>query len=306
MWYGYENSIDIGIFPGVQMMYPAAGVMAAYWATRRGDKRFPAKFYKTFLIITGLMIIIAVGSVVFPAGVWNTVNSLLLIGGSAVCWMMMLLEESWESREAYGMKNRNTKASVFCVLLFIVLYLGRILVVDLKGGSLKEVLIMLLSPRSVISVFTIGFSFFVSFILFLGEEYGWRYFLQPMLQKRFGTIKGVILLGVVWGLWHFPINLFYYSAPGFALFSVAGQQITCISLGIFLAYAYMKTNNIWVPVILHYINNNMIVLFSGGESVNIEGSQMGSWKDLLLVLVLNLVFYCSVLFTKTFRKHQQE
>ena len=160
MWYGYENSIDIGIFPGVQMMYPAAGVMAAYWATRRGDRRFPAKFYKTFLIITGLMIIIAVGSVVFPAGVWNTVNSLLLIGGSAVCWMMMLLEESWESREAYGMKNRNTKVSVFCVLLFIVLYLGRILVVDLKGGSLKEVLIMLLSPRSVISVFTIGFSFF--------------------------------------------------------------------------------------------------------------------------------------------------
>ena len=50
-------------------------------------------------------------------------------------------------------------------------------------------------------------------IIFFGEEYGWRYYLQPVLQKRFGLRAGVIILGVVWGLWHIPDDLFRYYLP---------------------------------------------------------------------------------------------
>ena len=35
-----------------------------------------------------------------------------------------------------------------------------------------------------------------------GEEYGWRVFLQDRLLPLFGGYKGVLLLGIIWGIWH--------------------------------------------------------------------------------------------------------
>ncbi|MDQ9788657.1 CPBP family intramembrane glutamic endopeptidase, partial [Acinetobacter baumannii] len=86
-------------------------------------------------------------------------------------------------------------------------------------------------------------NFFLSVPAFFGEEYGWRYYLQPLLQKKFGLKGGVIVLGVVWGLWHLPVDFFYYTTPDQGFLAAIGQQITCITLGIFFAYAYMKTKN---------------------------------------------------------------
>lgn len=37
------------------------------------------------------------------------------------------------------------------------------------------------------------------------EEFGWRGFLQPLLQNRFGPNAAAALVGVIWGLWHLPV-----------------------------------------------------------------------------------------------------
>ena len=36
----------------------------------------------------------------------------------------------------------------------------------------------------------------------LGEEIGWRGFAYPRLAARLGPVKGSLVLGVVWGIWH--------------------------------------------------------------------------------------------------------
>lgn len=37
------------------------------------------------------------------------------------------------------------------------------------------------------------------------EEFGWRGFLQPLLQNRFGPSAASALTGLIWGLWHLPV-----------------------------------------------------------------------------------------------------
>ena len=49
--------------------------------------------------------------------------------------------------------------------------------------------------------------------MIFGEEYGWRFFLSTKgLQKKFGEIGGVVLLGIIWAVWHFN-NEYFMELP---------------------------------------------------------------------------------------------
>jgi membrane protease YdiL (CAAX protease family) len=48
------------------------------------------------------------------------------------------------------------------------------------------------------------------FLIFFGggqEELGWRGYIMPYLEKRFGLLVGSIILGIVWAVWHLPMWL---------------------------------------------------------------------------------------------------
>lgn len=53
--------------------------------------------------------------------------------------------------------------------------------------------------------------YFTSGILFLwltgplGEEFGWRGFLFPLLLKRWSFARSAVIVGVLWALWHTPL-----------------------------------------------------------------------------------------------------
>lgn len=51
-------------------------------------------------------------------------------------------------------------------------------------------------------------NFLLIFLLVgLGEEFGWRGFLQTRLQVRSGPLRATVLVGVLWAVWHFPLVL---------------------------------------------------------------------------------------------------
>jgi membrane protease YdiL (CAAX protease family) len=89
-----------------------------------------------------------------------------------------------------------------------------------------------------------------------GEEYGWRGFLQGELVKL-GKARGVLLVGLVWGVWHFPIILrgvHTYPATGLGL--VLGV-VFFVLWGFVQSYAVLKTGSIWVAAFMHGVVNSV-------------------------------------------------
>ena len=300
MWYGAGKDLDLSVFPNAQMFYPAAGAILALLVTRKGDGLLPRRFFTGYLVITLVMVLICFASMAVPQPAWATLVQFPIIVGSVAAWILLLTDKK-DKRAAYGLRFKNVKASVLCVLLFLLLYTGRSVVSFALAGQFSQVGVIFSSPQSWIVLVALIPNFFLIFLAFFGEEYGWRYFLQPLLQKRFGLRKGVLLLGVVWGLWHLPIDFFYY-AKGYGLQAALGQQITCITLGIFFAYAYMKTDNIWVPVILHMLNNNLVPVFSQNFAADVLEDQVVTWASLLPSLLLNGLVFGLFLLSKVFNE----
>ena len=48
---------------------------------------------------------------------------------------------------------------------------------------------------------------FVNMLFAVGEEAGWRGTMYPILKEHFGIVKGWLIGGAVWGVWHWPIML---------------------------------------------------------------------------------------------------
>jgi membrane protease YdiL (CAAX protease family) len=89
-----------------------------------------------------------------------------------------------------------------------------------------------------------------------GEEYGWRGFLQSEMTKT-ARLRGVIVIGVIWGIWHFPVilrGMHTYPSSVFGLFLAI---IFFVLWGVIQGYAVIKTGSIWVAAFMHGVVNSV-------------------------------------------------
>ena len=90
----------------------------------------------------------------------------------------------------------------------------------------------------------------VNAIAAFGEEYGWRNYLVGALREvKFW--KAALFIGVVWGLWHFPLILMGHNYPNEPCWGVLLMVIMCILLGIIELYFVLKSKSMVVAAILH-------------------------------------------------------
>lgn len=283
---------DTTVFATVQMFYPAAAFMLSQLIVVKDKSLMPKKFFIGFLILSATMFMWSFTSFFLTTVTVLTVMNSLMMGGSIIVGIIYFIEKK-EKRLAFGLVSKNWKVSTILLLVYLFLYY-------LRAGVFfeePEVILEILSSSAIYFPMLL-FNFVLVFTAFLGEEYGWRFYFQPLLQKKFGLIKGVIVFGVLWGLWHMPLNMFFY-APETALQSISLQLITCISLGIFFAYAYMKTENLWLAVLLHFFNNNLIVLMPGYSGI---ANQEYNWEMVAVAALVNFAVFLPFLFSKVFRK----
>jgi membrane protease YdiL (CAAX protease family) len=108
----------------------------------------------------------------------------------------------------------------------------------------------------VTGVQTVLLSSFIAIPIAFGEEWGWRGYLQGELIKM-GRVRGVLLLGFIWGLWHAPIILMGHNYPGHPVLGVFLMMAYTICLGFVLSYAVLKSGSIILVSFLHALNNQI-------------------------------------------------
>ncbi len=99
----------------------------------------------------------------------------------------------------------------------------------------------------------------------VGEEAGWRGYMTPYLVEKLGKTAGLIISGIIWAVWHFPLIIFagyeygvgYFGAPYTGL---AGMCLFATALGIILSLMYEKAGSIWTCAIFHGAINAIAVL----------------------------------------------
>ncbi|MDR1505349.1 MAG: CPBP family intramembrane metalloprotease [Prevotella sp.] len=304
MGIGYTKGLDVSVFPSAQMFYPASGAILAALITHKEDQLIPKRFFIGFLILTLLLLVCTVASIIVPGMSWNVISQFLMVLGSVIAWILLLTEKK-DKRIAYGLRGGRWKIAALIILLYLILYFSRTVIMYILSGQMQTMTEIMQKPVTWLMLLTLPINYFLIFIAFFGEEYGWRYFLQPILQKKFGMVRGVFVLGIAWGVWHLPINFFYYSSPSVGIISLAGQLITCVTLGIFYGWAYLKTDNIWTVVILHFINNNLIPIITGNYTEDVLQNQDVTWNGVILLLVVNTLLFASVIFTSYYRNNSR-
>lgn len=94
-------------------------------------------------------------------------------------------------------------------------------------------------------------------LVFFGEEYGWRGYLQRTLT-RMGRVSGVFFVGVIWGLWHAPLILMGSNYPDQPVLGVLLMILFCIFIGFVLSYGVYKSRGVWIAAYLHGVSNNFL------------------------------------------------
>jgi len=124
----------------------------------------------------------------------------------------------------------------------------------------------------------------------LNEEFGWRGYALDKLLVRYGFLKGSLILGFIWAIWHLP----WYFTPGQAQYNLLQDSVfhalmfipSVMMLSVFVSFIYIKTNR-------SILAGAMVHMFS-----NLIGSQLLSsytTEISMLIRYTNMVFFLGVI-----------
>ncbi|MFC4008467.1 CPBP family intramembrane glutamic endopeptidase [Nonomuraea purpurea] len=101
----------------------------------------------------------------------------------------------------------------------------------------------------------------VTLIPAFGEEWGWRGWLVPWLSAEAGVSRGLLISGVIWGLWHAPLTLLGYNYPNLGAWAALVFIGFCVTFGLVLGWLRLRTGSVWPAVVAHAAFNATVPTF---------------------------------------------
>ena len=297
IYYCKLHNISTNIYPLFQMFMPFLAVIALLYKEDKSIlKIFPFKIH-IFTIIC--IFVFAIINIFYP-NFDSFSGTIILISAIAMIIAIFIMDE--DLKKKVSLDNPNKKMTFLMCLIFIFIYFFRLFIGCILEGEAMEFIKIFNLNNLKVFISIIIFSFF-NIMPFIGEEYGWRAYLAPRLKEIYGIKKSILLTGFIWGIWHLPLNLFYYSDGLLTsqVYSILVQLVFCTFLGIFLTYTYNRTKSIWAPVMIHYLNNNLALLFASDFPKDIFSGQHYDLKGTLFSIVSSIIFFGVFIFSKYIR-----
>jgi membrane protease YdiL (CAAX protease family) len=155
----------------------------------------------------------------------------------------------------------------------------------------------------------------VNGLLSIGEEFGWRAYLLPKLMARFtgaepasgsaenpvpadlyasGARKASVLIGLIWGVWHWPLFLMSLRlTPDFPLLYLLVFPVSTCCMSVLLCWVTLRSGSVWPASIGHGLINGTSIIpmmpLKGAASMLLgpgPGGVIGMLGYLMAALVL--------------------
>lgn len=238
--------------------------------TNRSGSRWFIWYYLVFT----LLYIAAVVVLFFQPSLMQSMSSIMLVPSLVGLVLIIVLR-------ATGGKNTFTSVGMgggnprlwFLFGLGVVLFMGlqtllswlfkmgtpvdlnKIFAAIPPTGLSSQVLLALITFQTIVLGPLLGL------IITFGEEYGWRGYLQPALSGL-GKVRGVALVGVIWGIWHWPVIWMGYNYPEHPYLGTLLMTLFSMGLAFFLGYAVLKAHGIWIAAFQHALINQTLSFFA--------------------------------------------
>ena len=96
------------------------------------------------------------------------------------------------------------------------------------------------------------------------EELGWRYLLQPTLEKRFHFIIATTITASIWLIWHLP--LFFIAGSGQSNMTFSLFAIFIYGGSFSLAAIFKISNSVWLCILFHALINTLSIYWSVAQN----------------------------------------
>jgi len=119
-------------------------------------------------------------------------------------------------------------------------------------GVAPEFHLLVLVGQTLVNGFLAGIT--INTFFALGEEIGWRGFLQKELG-HLGLWKSGLLIGAIWGLWHAPLVIQGYNFEQHPLIGVVMMTVACAPLGLIMSYFVQRSGTVMSAGFFHGVFN---------------------------------------------------
>jgi len=154
--------------------------------------------------------------------------------------------------------RKNLKYYVMAFVTVLILYLACAVVFPVYSGFGYAANEMSVRVSIIVSGLWLQFA---AILIYFGEEYGWRGYLFPKLEKLTGTVPAVLGTGIIWGVWHTPVLLlgqnFGRDLKYYPFSNIGLMCLLCIFITPFLVYVSRKSNSVWPAATGHFLFNNL-------------------------------------------------
>lgn len=119
------------------------------------------------------------------------------------------------------------------------------------------------------------------------EEAGWRYILQPELEKRLPFPAATVIVAMIWWLWHLP--LFFIQGVSQYGQNFFGFGIGVLGLSFALASIRKNTGSVWLCVLFHSLVNSLSGIYEIKGGI-FGGISAGSITTAMILIVCSYAF----------------